>query len=280
MNTLKTRAVLMRLTMGLPGESRQDENLTAEVKSEHSLGENAGKWMKALFPPDALKTVKEVQVQARKYHDSVTLPFDKGIGILPAALIKEYGDKMRDFKDRRDAVIARDFVPNYDSFIEWARSEQNGTFDPDLYPPIDQMLKKFFFRTNPLPVPDSAHFENNVASLLGVDTQSVDDRVADAAKDAQKELMRRIIEPVQYMAKTLSKEKPKIFETLITNLEDIIRVAPALNLSGDPQIDAFVKEMEQLTQFGTDQIRKKENIRATLAAQSQALMEKLSGYAL
>ena len=52
---LAERAILMRLSISLPGEARQDPALTSDVKREHALGSGAGKWIKSLYPPDALK---------------------------------------------------------------------------------------------------------------------------------------------------------------------------------------------------------------------------------
>lgn len=51
---LKERAVLMRFSAGLPGEQRQDQGVTADVKRDKQLGERAGKWEKFLYPPEAL----------------------------------------------------------------------------------------------------------------------------------------------------------------------------------------------------------------------------------
>ena len=65
---LAERAVLMRLSIGLPGEARQDSGLTDDVKREHALGSGAGKWIKSLFPPEALQKIKKLDNEARAYH--------------------------------------------------------------------------------------------------------------------------------------------------------------------------------------------------------------------
>ncbi len=287
---LGERAVLMRFAVGLPGEEREDHRVSAEVKADKNLGQNAGKWEKRLFPKEALAAVKSKINEARAYHDTVTLPFDTGIGILPAALIQEYSDKMREFKGQIANLAETTFLAEPDKWIDWARREHNGTFEPDNYPGFDSagnfnpegfrsvMRKKFYVRTEPLPVPNAEHFATQVASLLGTDLESVDLRVADAAKEAQRELMKRLIAPVRHMVDTLAKDKPKIYETLIGNIADIVRLAPALNMSGDAEIDAMVQQMETLTRFSTKVLKDSSATRTEAKNAAQAMLDRLAGY--
>lgn len=311
---LGERAVLMRFSAGLPGEQRKDVSLTSTVTSEHQLGAQAGKWLKTLYPPEALAPIKEIDNKARQYHDSVTLPFDIGIGILPAKLIAEYGDQMRQFKGERDNVIATHFLADPKRWVDWAIANHNGTFDPSLYPgcfenePVvaagtgqkygfdaeffrEKMQKKFTFRSEPLPVPDSGQFCETVASLLGTDLESVDLRIRDAQEEAQAELLRRMIEPVKAMAQKLG-EQPKLKkdgtpaadivfrDTLVGNIQDIAKVASALNLSGDPQVEQFVKEMDGLTRYAPDTLRKDKATRSEAQKKAEDLFKRLEGYAL
>lgn len=281
MSNLGKRAVLMRLTKGMPGEFRQDKTLTAKVKQEHNLGSKAGKWDKALFPPEALAPIKSLDAEADKYHDAVTLPFDKGVGILPAALIEQYGQKMREFKSKRDNLVDTHFLANYQKWIDWAMRELNGTFDLSQYPEVDVMREKFYFRTEPVPVPDSTHFESNVTSLLGLDATSVNARVEDATKEAQRVLLTRMIEPLTHMANKLKEDKPKIYETMITNIAEIAGLVPLLNLTDDPVLNQFAADMKELSDLTeTDALRESKAIRTDRQQQAEALMKRISGYKL
>lgn len=278
MSQLTKRAVLMRLRLGMPGEFRQDKTFTSEVKEEHNLGDKAGKWIKHLYPPEALEKIKELDNKARKFHLAVTLPFDSGIGILPAVLIKEYSDRMRDFRAKRDNLVESTFIAKYPQFIEWARQNHNGTFDESLYPEADEIRKQFIFQTEPLPVPDVQHFETNVKQLVGLDADSVNIRIEDATREAQKELLKRMLEPVANMAKMLKKEKPIIFDTLVTNIADIAKLAPAMNLMDDPEIVRLASLMESLADVKPDDLRKKTKVRDEKQRAAEELMQRLSGY--
>ena len=277
---LSQKAVLMQLSLGMPGKARKDKDLTESVKSQHGMGENSGKWIKELYPDEALEPIEKLDNEIRSYFREVTLPFDAGIGILPAALIAECGDKMREFKGKRENLVETHFLARYSEWVAWARQAHNGTFDESLYPGADALRDKFKMALNPLPVPDVAHFESTVASLLGTDLESIEARVKSATDEAQKELYRRIMEPVAHMVKTLSKESPRIYNTLLGNIADICRLAPKLNLQGDPELDKLVAEVETLTRFSADTLRTDQATRDEARAKAEAVLSKLSGYNL
>lgn len=316
MNTLQERAVLMRFSAGLPGQSRKDKRTTAEVKVSKGLGEHSGKWIKDLWPEDALKPIKTKVNEARDYHNTVTLPFGvkgddaseesatpaiAGIGILPAALIVEYGDKMRQFKGELEVLVEK-FLENPQQWIDWAITNHNGTFDHTNYPGCSEdtrwidsdefrrvMRKKFYLRTEPLPVPNANQFTEQLHSLLGTDADSVDLRVRDAHIEAQRELLRRMIEPVKAMADKLT-EVPKVGkngkvrddivfrDTLVSNIKDIAALVPKLNLSGDSQIDGFAADMAKLGDVDPEKLRDDTAVRSQAAQQADEMFKRLSSY--
>lgn len=322
-NTLAERSVLMRFSAGVPGEARKDKRTTDEVEREKSLGKDAGKWIKNLYPPNALEPVKKLQTEARQYHDRVTLPFGckddadgvdaiSGVGILPAALIAEYADKMREFKGKFERLVEETFLANPQQWIDWAIEAHNGTFDPRNYPgcvendPLvvaatgkqygfnpdvfrDKMRKKFYIRSEPLPVPNASHFEASIKALLGSDAATVDMRLADAENEARREVIRRLIAPVKAMADKLS-EEPKVGkdgkvksdivfrDSLVGNLRDIAELAPKLNITGDPEIEKFVNEVRTLATADADALREDKEARQVAKESAADLFKRLEGY--
>src|SRR6516162_1992554 len=178
--TLGETASLMRMSAGMPGKLRKDRAVSEEVKTTKGLGAHSGAWIKIKFPDWALGPIEGLVNKARAYHAAVTLPFDAGIGILPAALIMEYGQRMQAFADKFTELKESHFKARYPEMIEWAKKEHNGTFDATDYPEIDVVMEAFYFRIEPLPVPDAGHFKETIKSLLGVSCEQVNYRVQDA----------------------------------------------------------------------------------------------------
>lgn len=293
---LRETAVLMRFSAGVPGEMRQDKRVTDDVKREKQLGQNSGKWEKFLFPPEALRNTKAKINEAREYHNRVTFPFDTGIGILPAALIEEYGETMRQYAGEIQNIYETEFLSNPDKWIAWAKREHNGTFEPKNYPGCkldgygvvtfdpdefrEKMRKKYYFKTDPMPVPASGQFHATIATLLGTDTESIDQRVAEARSESQRELLRRLLEPVKHMVETLAKDNPRIFKTLVGNVKDIVDLAPKMNLTGDAGLDQLIKDVASLTRYGTEVLKESDVTRLEARKAAEALVEKLSAYKL
>jgi hypothetical protein len=318
----------MKFSQGCPGNSRKDKVFTEEVKTQHGLGKDAGKWDKTLFPPGSMDEMKKIISEAYDYHNEVTFPYgappeendqakeeDKkkgsgltGVGILPKLLIQEYVDNIRNFSARL-AVAVEDWVKDPQKYIDWARAEHNGTFNAKNYPGCEQlssgeiyldaevfrkkMRSKFRIACEPLPVPASSHFEDEIAVLLGSDAESVDMRVRDAGVEAQKELLRRMINPVQHMAARLAgapcgcsackgkaSKSDRFNGTLVENVRSIAELVPKLNLGDDPHLNHFAKEMEALTKFNVDTLRDDEDTRKDAAAKAAEMFSKLSGYKL
>jgi hypothetical protein len=288
---LAERAVLMRMSAGMPGKSRTKKTFSENVKNEHALGKQSGAWVANRWPKDALEPMEKVVNEARAYHAAVTLPFDAGIGILPAALVLEYAERMKAFASRFMALRDTHFREKYPGFVEWAKAEHNGTFEPGDYPDVADILGDFYFRTEPLPVPDAGHFESTVAGLLGMDAESINIRVNDAMHEGMKELMRRMIEPLRAMVDKLT-EQPKIKasgkvaedivfrDTLIGNIRQIAELAPKLNISGDPAIDQFAVQMAKLASVEPEKLREDKSERAVKAAAAAELLKRLEGYKL
>lgn len=312
---LGDRAVLMRLSAALPGQNRKDPRTTAEVQTEKHLGNQSGNWVQRLYPEGALDAIKKKLGEARTYHLKVTFPFGgspeeeeggtdpiRGIGILPAGMITEYSETMKQMAGELAALTENTFLADPAQWINWARQQHNGTFNPKNYPGCSldgngevvfdtetfkaAMRKRIYLRAEPLPVPDAEQFSTAVSALLGTDIESVNMRVRDAGVEAQRELMRRLIEPVQAMATKLA-EQPKgeakdirFKDTLVENIAEIVELAPKLNLGGDPQIDIFAKEMAKLIQVSPETLRKDKDIRKSVQADAAAMLEKLSGYKL
>lgn len=311
---LGDRAVLMRFTCGLPSQSRKDPRTTEEIKVARSLGKDSGRWIQDKYPKSALEMIKKKIAEARQYHNKLTFAFGgsdededgsdaiKGIGILNGILIPEYQESMRRFASELSYLVETTFLVDPVQWVNWARAEHNGTFDPDNYPGASldangdlifdedrfkaEMRKRFYLKSEPLPVPDAEQFTESVSALLGTDVQSVNIRVRDATEEANRQLMARLIKPVQAMAAKLV-EDPKgdakdirFKSSLVENIREIVDIAPKLNIGQDPMIDQFIAEMSKLTIHTPDELKQDKGIRSKVAAEAEATLKRLQGYKL
>ena len=101
--TIKEKALLvswkMRSWSALKSDSEASETLAGITGSKKGVG----RVTKSLIDRKALSEVQSIYNRAKKYQESVTMPwYDNGFRILPATKFSEYSAKMREIKSDFD----------------------------------------------------------------------------------------------------------------------------------------------------------------------------------
>lgn len=283
---LQDKAILVKLAISLPGNARTDVKITQDTITQHSMGAKAGRWLKQLYPDEAIQPLVKLQGEIRTYHYEHTLPWsDEGYRILPTAHHAEYTDKLRQFRAQFEQ--ARDyFCANLDRWIDWARTAHNGTFDGSCYPTADKLSRKFSLDLDFSPVPSGSDFRCSIDQTeLDIMAQQVNQRVAEATELARADLWHRLVEPLRAMADKLSEpdrangQSPIFRDTLVSNLADIARLIPALNVTSDPALAAFASEVQsKLATLKPDTLRQSKTSREETAKQAAEILSRMSGY--
>ena len=275
---LQESAVLARFSAGMPGEARQDKKMTEEVKADKGMGKDAGRWVKRLYPAEALEAIRKVVGEARTKHYELTLPWDdSGYRILPTTTYLDYTQAMRKFHQEFDAAKA-EFEAKWDSWVAWAKVEHNGSFNPANYD-RNKAIRMFKFATDFNPVPEGGDFR---VQLQGDDVETMkkelDERMTETLAIAQAELWERLATPVRAMVDRLS-EPDKIFrDSLVENLENIVALVPKLNIAGDDKLSGFAKECgDKLLKYSASTLRDSPAVRAATAKDADEILKRLEG---
>lgn len=244
MSDKNIKAVLVKLTVRIFPNTRQDAEITEETRSRKKLGEGAGKWLKNVFPEEALSEIRETGGEARRRHYDLTLPWEEGYRLLPSGAHKEYENGMAEYAEKFYGRVAA-FGKNYPDWIKKAQVMHNGTFDKSLYPAWREMEKNFSFAAEYSPVPKASHFITNGIAKGAIDEMRSDlerrnnERVEAAVKDT----WTRLMTPVQAIAQKLSDPERTFRDTLIENVKEITALVPALNLTGDQSLARMANEI-------------------------------------
>lgn len=275
------KSILVKLSIGLPGNTRKDPKLTGDVQREHKLSEKSGRWLKQLYPDEALDPLHKLVTEARAWHYLHSLPWaDEGWRILPTEHYFEYAEMMRSYRERFEDLSQAHFLAKYDDWVAWALQAHNGTMDHRDYPGAEAVKHKFAFKVDHQPVPCGADFRVQFAAEeMDSLRQQVDSRVALAAEEARKDLWQRLIEPVRNMVERLKDPKATFRDTLVGNLREIVGLIPALNVTEDQTLIAFRAEVQQeLCKHGPDTLRDSPPTRSEVAAKAAAILSRMEGY--
>lgn len=257
-------AVLAELSFRGFGNTKEDKHVTEDTKDRLGLtNKKAGKWQKFLLPPAALKRIVEMQGAARREHDLLTLKWSKGMGMLAINGREAYEQRMERCRTRwREAVD--DFCAAYaGTHIPAAREMLGSTFNMADYPPADRIRSCFSFTYTIFPVPDASHFDARLREIYSGQLQTeVDRRVGEAVA----ELWTRLLDPVHKMAQRLNDPEAVFRDSLVGNINEIVQIMPALNLTGDDRISEATRRIsEELANLDPAKLRKDGAIRARVA---------------
>lgn len=273
--TMQLNAVLVSLHIPIFPNSRQDDSITKEVKTLHSLKGEAGRWVKVKLPEHCLSPIRKCAAAARSTHYQLTLTWEDGSRLLPIAAKTRYEQEMAKAKTDFNALVD-EFVAAYPSYIEAAREMHNGTFRESDYPPAGEVRQVFGFTTDYSPVPQSSHFDVHVigpavtamrAQLEAANARKVEEAVADAWE--------RLLGPVRKMAETLSQPDAVFRDSLIGNVDEVCGLIPSLSL-GNAKMEAAAAEIRK-TLSGLDPtvLRANRVVRRTAAQAADNIVRRL-----
>lgn len=278
---IEEKAVLVKFSVSMPGKARKDKILTAAVKAKENLGENAGKWLKQLWPDIALEPLEKISNEARTYHYAHTLPWgDDGFRILPTLAHTEYTNVMRKFRHEFKEQTENHFLARLGEWIEWARIQHNGTFNADNYPPVEKLEKKFGMSAEFTPIPCAADFRVALSQEeMEAMTASLDSRVAESIAEAHADLWQRLVAPLQAMANKLRDPKAIFRDSLVGNLAQITKLIPMLNLQNDENLSTFAAEVETtLATLKPQELRESTKARDEAQRKAAEMLAKMQAY--
>lgn len=259
---LQDSAMLVALNISQWTARKYDKVATNEVDRNHGA-KDAGRYNKLLVDKAALDPMDEIAGAARQHHYSVTLPWgNQGERLLPATLFMDYVQTMGQFKAEFESRAAK-FAAIYPQLVQDARQRLGTLYNPADYP--TEVRSRFSFDTPVSPVASANDFRVNLNSeYVEAIKREITERQDAQRTEAVKHVWKRVREVVARIEETCSKEKPRIFDSMIESASQLIQVLPALNLNNDPELDRIAYEMKKLV-VSPDVLRANPHRRADLA---------------
>lgn len=279
---LQDKAVLVKFSSGMPGNTRKDIKITADTQARYQMGAKAGRWIKQLFPDEALAPCAQIKNEFYTWLGEHTLEWpDEGLALLPSLLHFDVCQKEREFKTRWESAV-QTFFANWEKWIEWGKKEHNGTFDATQYNE-SKARRAFKFKVEFRPIPESSQYAQDISALIGSDATEVDAMVQEATTSAMNALWQRLREPLAHMVDFLGsvegKERTRFCESLLSNIRDIVKLIPALNIGQDKQLADFAAQIESaIAGLSIDALKDSKSTREETARKAQEILKAMDGY--
>jgi len=279
MSKITEKAMLVKLSISIWGNRRQDRRADDVVAEKFGLAKGTGRYWKYLVDPKALRPVHAAATALRLYFYEQTLPWaDEGLRILPATLYLDFTRKMRELRDAFYRAVGV-FVGQYPGLVKQAERDLNGLFILQQYPPVTQIREKFGIKIEVRPIPSGNDFRVQLQQEE-VDRirQEVDHSVRDAITGTVRDVFLRLKDALEHMVDRLSDEEKIFRNSLIPNLRRIVGLIPHFNLTDDPRLTDLYRQMLLLIQHDSETLREDSRKRHIVADHGQRVLSVLESY--
>lgn len=276
-NVLAERAMLVSLRMScwLPG--RIDKALTQENADKYAVPVRRLSTRKYVIDPKTptYAAVRRALGDLRTRYYWHTLPWAHyGARILPAVSFANYSDDMRKLSERfTDAVDV--FCGEWPRLSTLAIAETHGLVTAADLPA--NIRDRFGCDLQVMPIPTVGDFRVQMSDAQAAQLQQqmqsgVDAQVRDALTLAVREPYERLYKHVSRMVERLSDKDATFHDSLVTGLRDLCQLMPALNITGDAQLDTLRQTAERMVSgVDPEHLRNVPLIRERVAADAKAL---------
>jgi len=228
---------------------------------------------KALIPiKGAFKDLRSAISAIKAYHEIMTLPWRRNQRILPSSKYPKYSKQMRDLISKFDSIIPL-FAHEFPSLKQEAKLNWGTLYNEQDYPASSDLSSKFGISLSVDPIPADGDWRVNLSKEeLEKLNEEIEKQKQERLEIAMDALWVRIYQPIKHMVEVLNKDKPRIFESLITNIQNIVQLLPDLNMENDPQKEELRKKIEdKLCDITPDMLRESEGIRKMVLTRAEEL---------
>lgn len=273
---LKDKAIAVSVSVNKPQMTKKDNAVTCEVALDKNASSSAIAVIKNLYPKHLVEPINVVEGAARRYVESVTAPWGRGVNLLPSALFMEFKDNINKFELQFHQAVTV-FLNNYANVLAQAQTEQGDMFDGGQYPDMAHLKAGFSFSVRYLPIATGG----DVVLALEKDTlKELQDEIEKQTKEMLAEAMKvnhqRLHDAVERIYTQCSKPEGRIYDTLTGNLDELLRVLPSLDLNDDPVFRDLCMKAARLV-VSPDTIKASPEKREEMAKDAKAILASMKG---
>lgn len=289
-SNLKNLTLIGKLSITNWEAKKKAKNVERDAESSAGAVKGTISARKSLLPgADKLDAILKHSAAMRTWWNEVSMPwFDNGMRIYGIAGHLDIQMSFGDMARYRGTLIA-DFLTEYPALREQARFDLNDLFDEQDYPTVDKVAARFTCAFEVMPLPDAADFR----TIQGIDseelrrlTQDAEARANERVQEAARTAIVRMHEAVKTMADRLAqytanedadKKGNRFYDSWISNVQDLARMMPQLNITNDPKLAALAAEAGKLAEGTPDTFRFGRDTRKEASAKASKIAEQLAG---
>ena len=295
--SLSSKAMLCTVSISAWSGYKFDREASEEIAQIHGAEKDSGRFNKRLVPRKELEEITKIIGRARRDHEFVTLPWsDTGYRVLPAAAYMDHTNAMRLHAAEFNSAVSR-LAARFEVLVT-NQSRLGTLFKVEDYPGMrdeggklrfvvpEELRSRFSFETKVLPLPDADDFR---VSIGDDDRERIKRQIAESIQASlrvgTRELWQRLYKVVSHMSARMSEynaaedgNKPRLYDSMITNIVEIVEVLPKLNIAGDTELDRMASEIRKSLVVDPQELRKSETMRSDAAKAAAEIAQRMAAY--
>ena len=284
---LDTCAMLVEFNASVWTARKLDKTTTDEVVAhKNATAKDAARVNKHLLAGRTeLDVITQAVGRARAYVYDHTLPWsDSGLRLLPTKNFMAFTERMNEFNEEIEALV-KSFVTIYPTLITAQAMALGDMFRRDDYPTANEIMTKFAFRVNYMPVPVAGDFRVDVGNEAQAELkQKLDELAEERINNAMRDIRERLSTHLKRMSDRLTTDyvqgeakQRRFHDSLVDGALELCDLTKALNVVGDTALEDARKELEGLLVGVTAQeLRKNEAVRQDTKKAVDAILDKFS----
>ena len=284
---LDTCAMLVEFNASVWTARKLDKTTTDEVVAhKNATAKDAARVNKHLLAGRTeLDVITQAVGRARAYVYDHTLPWsDSGLRLLPTKNFMAFTERMNEFNEEIEALV-KSFVTIYPTLITAQAMALGDMFRRDDYPTANEIMTKFAFRVNYMPVPVAGDFRVDVGNEAQAELkQKLDELAEERINNAMRDIRERLSAHLKRMSDRLTTDyvqgeakQRRFHDSLVDGALELCDLTKALNVVGDATLEDARKELEGLLVGVTAQeLRKNEAVRQDTKKAVDAILDKFS----
>lgn len=288
---LSSNYLLAELSVRTWGATKTDREASEDLSNQQGAAADAARVVKKLLAGNdaSLKEVLGEFNAIRGWFYAQTLPWTastegnrRGKRLVAALDATEF---LTEFAKRKKAAEAKlgVFLQEYDALVAAASTQLGGLFKSDDYPTRQAVATAFGAAMRLDPVPAKADFTRVplpgaiTVGLQKLYEQQAQTQVENAMADFHGRLCDELSRLSTQLMKVVRGEKAKLYKTLLSNLQQLVRLARSL-VPLDPALGDVASRIEnELLQHDIDAFKDNVSLSAAIAKRADTLRHELTG---
>lgn len=280
--SIASMAMLVELRISTWTARKRDTATTDDLNKAKNATDGASNVYKYLMAgSDHLKKIEKYAAKCRAWNGQQTLPWIKGIGLLPMENFFDYRQQLGTMEANFNALV-QDFITAYPSLVSAQAFKLGDYFDADEFPAADTLPRKFKFEYNFLPVPESGDFRLRCEEAVRADlAEQYDKMFQDRLAEAMRDPWNRLHDALTHIATRLTDspegERNIFRDSLVNKPLELCALLTKLNITNDPQLEEARRMLEiALSRADLDDLRTYPDARVELKNDVQKIIDKFN----